>query len=346
MKYHSQVVILLTVSGALAACIEAPENKMPTAKIATTAASNATGSVLSPEDEMIKGLIDIYGDGIKEVLDSARKKDQVSSYFLAEVYLNALFPNEQRELEHNIRKIGFDYAKNAAESNDPASYQLLSTAYGLGKGVIKSSALAVEWLEKAAAVNYGPALDKLCDMYYYGTDVEKDHKKALAYGMSAIKNGFPRSKSCATRIKVTQGPNEAFIEAITNWRDSRPNEVIYLGRRQYPYRFSYGESPTRLTRDSFVIWERLAAYGKHQAQKRVANMLYAGDGIESDPVIAYAWALLAKQDPSMKDWSIDLEGNRAVPKLTAKQRNESERLAAEWNPQNVLKRSPPYVNSK
>ena len=118
-----------------------------------------------------------------------------------------------------------------------------------------------------------------------------------------------------------------------------PDEFVHLKMgRIRAYKFVYGETPTLITRASYDRWVVLAASGSNYAQKQVANLLYAGDGIERDVIVAYAWALLATQDPRMKDWGINLFGSKAIPELTTKQKNEGERLAANWKVGDTIKR--------
>ncbi len=341
LKFSLIFIIVLTLASGCNNSSEPREGSTKASKSVASTEGQKTSSPNNPsassEEEFIKELVELYGSDIQTIANAAKGGDHTASFFLSEIYLNKSFHNKP-DLESIVRKAGFLYAKNAANSNDPAALYLLSKAYGKGKGTIKSDALAVELLDTSGKMNFAPALDSLCANYYSGSGVEKDERKALTYGLSAIKNGFPKGKSCASRLQLG-GSGEALLEAVRKIEESRPNAIISLKSTRFPaHEFVYGEMPTPLTRAAFDKWLSLASAGKRYAQQRVANMLYAGDGIESDPVVAYAWALLATQDPSMNGWSISIEGNRAIPALSTKQKNEGERLASEWKVGMIVKR--------
>ena len=57
---------------------------------------------------------------------------------------------------------------------------LLASLYEQGKGVEKDMELALNYMQKASDMDYGPALCALGDMYYEGRGVNQNYDEAVA----------------------------------------------------------------------------------------------------------------------------------------------------------------------
>lgn len=78
--------------------------------------------------------------------------------------------------------------KDAAEVHVQAIY-LLAALYEAGKGVEKDMDMAVEYMKKAAEMDYGTAQCALADMYFEGRGVEQSYEKAVEWYAKADAQG-------------------------------------------------------------------------------------------------------------------------------------------------------------
>ena len=81
-----------------------------------------------------------------------------------------------------------------------------------------------------------------------------------------------------------------------------------------------------------------AVAGQPEAQSVVANMYFNGDGIAADYVLAYAWALIAKQSVKYHEGNLVSTMLKADHRLTTKEMNEGEKIAGEWSVGHMMQR--------
>ncbi|MDF7798773.1 alpha-2-macroglobulin family protein [Pontiellaceae bacterium B1224] len=86
----------------------------------------------------------------------------------------------------------FDALKSQAETGDAEAQFELGTCYLEGQGVEKDPVLSVQWLQKAAAQDYGPAVVSLVYRYEKGEGVEQDLDEATRWYEKALKLGYTR----------------------------------------------------------------------------------------------------------------------------------------------------------
>jgi TPR repeat protein len=251
---------------------------------------------------------------------------------LGALYLDRFGTSPERHAAE-ARKRSFEYFSAAARSEDPIVAYLLGISYNGGLGTIKSDLKAVEWFQRSAAKGFPPADNMLCFMYGSGLGVEENEKLSLELGRRAVKNGFPRERSYLF-LGRAEDP-----KVISRYLGSRPKNIIRYETTDienvYSYKFARGK--TALSEKAFQILKGLAVSGHAPSQRFVAGMLYAGDGVDADPVLAYAWALTGAQES--QNYKIDTKGNSGVAPLTVKQKNEGELLAGNWKVGEPLERS-------
>lgn len=83
----------------------------------------------------------------------------------------------------------FKWIGIAAEKGDPEGQDVLSEMYLLGVGTATDTAKAKEWMEKASAQNYLPAMHRLAEFYYSGQGGPPDYEKALDWFVRAAEHG-------------------------------------------------------------------------------------------------------------------------------------------------------------
>lgn len=89
--------------------------------------------------------------------------------------------------KYNMKK-GIKQLKDAAEVHVQGMY-LLGALYEAGKGVDKDMTMAVEYMTKAAEMDYGAAQCALADMYFEGRSVEQSYEKAVEWYAKANAQG-------------------------------------------------------------------------------------------------------------------------------------------------------------
>lgn len=98
----------------------------------------------------------------------------------------AILANPDYE-KYNMKK-SIKQLKDAAEVHVQAIY-LLAALYEAGKGVEKDMDMAVEYMKKAAEMDYGTAQCALADMYFEGRGVEQSYEKAVEWYAKADAQG-------------------------------------------------------------------------------------------------------------------------------------------------------------
>lgn len=109
----------------------------------------------------------------------------------------------------------------AAEKGDPRAMFATGECYLMSKGVTRDPSRAMEWFNKAAALNDVQALNKLGDIYYKNGIpgvVAPDVKKAFAYFSSAKDLGYPDAYGNLGAL---------FMEAPTGMRDEKMAVEIF-----------------------------------------------------------------------------------------------------------------------
>lgn len=111
--------------------------------------------------------------------------------------LEAMCLTDARYKKVNAKK-GAKMLGSLADNNATAAF-LLAQCYEQGNGVTKDNKLALENYEKAAKMNYAPALCTLGDMYYEGNGVKRDYPTAMNFYTVAYEQRH-MTASAATRM--------------------------------------------------------------------------------------------------------------------------------------------------
>ena len=167
----------------------------------------------------------------------------------------------------------------------------------------ESNRTAIEWLEKSASQNYLDALIKLAQLYESGDVVSKDSAKAFRYALSAAERGDPWAQrqviwNLSNGIGVPKNNAEAkkWMDRVVNNKNSTPKQVADA---QYLLAFAYS----------------------------------AGHGVDSDDVVAYAWANLAmaeRLEDSERQKGLESLYRSIEKRLSRDLLTEAQRLSANW----------------
>ena len=99
----------------------------------------------------------------------------------------------------------FKYAKERAESGQPASQVSLGNCYYVGQGVAKDYVEAVKWFRKAAEQGSAHAQYALGMCYVMGRGVKKDDIEAHAY-YSLAASTFPMAAQNLAKLEKAMSP--------------------------------------------------------------------------------------------------------------------------------------------
>lgn len=122
-----------------------------------------------------------YDEALKQFKIVKKAKVADGKVMEAAIVANSTYP------KHNIKK-GIKLLNDAAKTNTQAMY-LLGALYEAGKGVEKNMATAVDYMTRAAEMDYGAAQCALADMYFEGRGVDKNYEKAVEWYSKANAQG-------------------------------------------------------------------------------------------------------------------------------------------------------------
>ena len=182
--------------------------------------------------------------------------------------------------------------KSLTKAGDPNGMCLLAELYLEGKGVEKSHGKAIELLEKAAKLNFAPAINNLGWLHDKGHGFKQDSTNAHNYYLKSAKLGFEAAQyNLANAYHHGRGVSRDLIEA-THWY----RKAAIQGNKDS--QFALGKLyALKQPKESFR-WMRMAADGGHStAQCETAKSYLYGTGTPQNPALAFDYfQLTAKQD--------------------------------------------------
>ena len=182
--------------------------------------------------------------------------------------------------------------KSLTNAGDPNGMCLLAELYLEGKGVEKSHVNAIELLERAAKLNFAPAINNLGWLHDKGRGFKQDSTNAHNYYLKSAKLGFEAAQyNLANAYHHGRGVSRDLIEA-THWY----RKAAIQGNKDS--QFALGKLyALKQPKESFR-WMRMAADGGHaMAQCETAKAYLYGTGAPQNPGLAFDYFQLAtKQD--------------------------------------------------
>lgn len=165
-----------------------------------------------------------------------------------------------------------------AQNYDPAAMVRLGECYENGAGVAHDSAAALQWFQKAAALNDGEAWVRLSSYYLRGTLLPKDTARYLAIRQEWADKGLPNAISAlGTAHLYGYGTAVDSAKAIELYQQAAKKGsawgMLYLGAAYY-----YGEfGLTKDEKKALGYWEKAYKAGTMDAPARIARH-YAAEG--------------------------------------------------------------------
>lgn len=114
------------------------------------------------------------------------------------------------ELYQNIEnkkqeKASFDKLEKLANDGNAIASYALALCYACGQVVKEDRCMFVKYLFKSAEGNYPIALARLGDCYYYGEDLEQNHKKGIEFYEQALSASYAMDNKTAIEGAVDEG---------------------------------------------------------------------------------------------------------------------------------------------
>ncbi|MDR3204711.1 MAG: sel1 repeat family protein [Deltaproteobacteria bacterium] len=175
-------------------------------------------------------------------------------------YLGSIYEQGVGQPSPNFGK-ALEWYQKAAALDLPEALYAVGICYEWGKGIGPDTAKAVTYYEKSAAKGFAQAEEKVANIYlsgYYG--VKQDVAKGLDYLQKASSKGFTRAMK-------------------------HLGAIYYFG--QY--------DQTRDLTKALNFFTQAAEAGDPEAMKNLGAMSNSGEGIQANKTEGYKWFLLAKE---------------------------------------------------
>ena len=220
----------------------------------------------------------------------------------------------------------------AAKSGDRAAQYLLAAAYINGTGVGRDVNEGVKWMDRSAALGYGPALADLGAFYLTGQYVPRDIPKAVEllskaaaqkdpagyYNLGVVYrdglNGQPDPKKAENHFR--ESAEKGYVLAqyglariaydrqdyqlAAKWYEKAGEQGDFEALYNLGYMYHEGQGVTgdyRKARELFYKSADLSRYDRERRGTKPMDMLGTiyrdGKGVPKDLVEAYKWYLLA-----------------------------------------------------
>lgn len=190
--------------------------------------------------------------------------------------------------------------KELAESFNAEQQYTVATYYLKGRGVEKSQASAIEWLEKSAVAGYELAQVTLGDMYLKGQGVSKDLPTALKWYSLAAENGNSKLQSFL---------GDCYMNAVGVDADTKKAAGYYLQAamqgdtnaiKMTGYCYYNGKGVSQDYPEAVKWYKKSAQNGDAESAYFVAMMYNEGKGLAKDDAQALTWAKRAADKGSQE----------------------------------------------
>ena len=212
------------------------------------------------EAQMFLASAYLYGVGVKKnvdtathyFIDAAKSGNPIAQFALAESFIDS------RNSANN--KLGLIWLNKAANNGNPKAIERLGRLYIEGKLVEKDKENGIELLNKAASLNYAPAMVALGDL-------------ALADNQS---------------------------EQAVKWYNQAINQHDLPAYLHLAHAYLQDKSPIYDAKSGFLWTLKAAQEGLPEAKSELANLYQKGIGVAADAALAKQWADQAALDAKKK----------------------------------------------
>lgn len=196
-----------------------------------------------------------------------------------------------------------------AERGDVRAQNNLGALYAMGRGLPEDYTEAAKWYRKAAEKGLALAQVNLGQLYFVGRGVPKSHVEAVRWFRSAAVQGFAD------------------------------------GQYHLAKSLAFGDGVPQSHLDAFKWYRKAAEQGHGSAQFSVGGAYERGIGVPQNFVFAHLWYNLASTADYSENFAEAREVMRKFPrkfrdeiemKMTPRQLEQAQALAAEWSPKNVF----------
>lgn len=168
---------------------------------------------------------------------------------------------------------------------------ILANVYRDGYGGIgKDPEQTRRWFERAFEVGHVPAGKAMGDLYYRGTGVPRDVKKAVAWYRKAAKLNYPAAQFALAEILylgeagVAQDRKEALGWYEAAARNDHPGGLHALGRA-----YEFGEGVKADPERAIGFYKSAALQGNTAARVALGTYFYEGKLVAKDDAVARQW---------------------------------------------------------
>jgi len=220
-----------------------------------------------------------------------------------------------------------------ADNNDPAAQNTLGNIYAAGRGVKPDAAEGVKWYRRAADRGFAQAQFNLGLAYELGRGVPPDDKEAYRYYLLAAEQGYgPAEFNVGNMYAQGRAVAQDYFEANVWYRQAADHGVVEAqfnlgvvyetGRgvkkdeaqaaQWYKMAADHGHALSQYNLGALyedgrgipqndatavALYQAAARQGYGPAQNNLGLMYASGrGGLPTDPVLAYAWLVLAVEN--------------------------------------------------
>ena len=163
--------------------------------------------------------------------------------------------------------------------------------YEYGEGVLASSSLANEWLEKSADLNNLNSIEILAKKNYNGQGIPKNPSKAFDLYTKLAEQGkkdaqFQLAIMCAQGIGTNKNLNEHAKWLMEAAKQNHPGATFYLGNA-----YIYGNGVEKNPELAAEFYEKAASLGEAKAYLKLGIRYYYGNGLKQNYDKAFKWLL-------------------------------------------------------
>jgi TPR repeat protein len=215
-----------------------------------------------------------------------------------------------------------------AKNGDVAAQVRVATAFELGQGAPRDSALAQHWYQLAAEQGNAAAQNSI------GNELreEKKYLEAMKWFRLAAEQGNAEAQNSLADELLA---GKRYAEALP-WYERASAQGNAMAISGLGYLYDLGLGVTQDRHKGFELYTRAAELGYARAMWNIANMYGAGQLGEADFVQACVWTFRAQQYASPSELRLKKQLAAIVPQLEQgllpEQLASCKRQAQEWPP--------------
>lgn len=255
---------------------------------------------------------------------------RVASLILAVCFIalsNISFAADQGSEDRKARAA---QVKEAAEAGKVEAQLELGYMYAAGGyGVRRSYKDAAAWWEKAYAQGNARAAFYLATLYVRGKGEPKDIDRALVLLKESSQKGDSFAMAYLGDLYLDGKLVDQNVKTAIDWFNKALKLNDAEAERQLGLMHMTGDHLPKDQKEGVRLFRASAEQGYGPGMFLLAEALHQGAGIKADPVEAYVWA---RRAAVQKDKRASKLADEIGAKLSASQRTEADKQAANWHP--------------